>query len=328
MRIPFEYSYSARYMLRNGKRSVGRTIVDSGEIDIPVVASADAPVAATWQKRALMHDRHEDRHVRTFLGALYEPFAFSSGGRGGRAADAQTAVAEITGSVGKPSTLPRESEIAHRLGDNRTHIREQIFERLSGLLVVDGNVYSKCETPKLNVTVEDGITRMTILRRFSYEGHHRSFGIDRTAVAPLTEFASVSARLDRTGGTVAREVENVEVSIPEALHFDKNEEAVARTVGQAVIDNEYSIHNWPSDVVREFLSIRDGYRGWLRDPGSVDVVDLLDRVYDIFTTQDLYNQNLLPSFLANYETAQRLVPAIEVNLSAVMSDARPAGPKA
>ncbi len=314
MRVPYLFDYAALFMLKDGKRPVTRTIHETGEVDVPEVSGADAPIAARWKEG---HRNHPDqRHVRTFDGQCYEPCAQAGKGTGG----IQDIVQSLCGKVEKPGKIPVDDAISHRLGDNREFVLNYRNKLLGDLLIVDGVPYTKCARPELNLTVT-AAPRLEIARRKTrYEGTHRSYGIDRTLVAPLTDFEAILGRLANGDQQVLQHAFDVEVIIPEAVDFDTKTEAIVRTIGQAIVDNQSQMCHWPRQVAEEFIAVRAEYNRWFEDPDSVDVVSMLDRIYAVVTQHyGLYNQTLVGSFLANYDKVQTYIQELEISLGVAHS---------
>nr|WP_250808491.1 hypothetical protein [Neorhizobium tomejilense] len=310
MRVSYLYDYAALFMLKDGKRPVTRTIHETGEVDIPEVTAADAPLAARWKEGTVNQpNQRKDFHVRTFRGECYEPCAQAGKGTG----RIEDIVQNLCGKVEKPGKIPPDDTISHRLGDNRDFVTAYRAKLLDSLLLVDGVPYFRCARPRLNLTVTDA-PRLAVTRKETrYEGTHISYGIDQTLVAPLTDFEAVLGRLANGGQQFWQYAFDVEVIIPDALDFNTKTEAIVRTVGQAIVDNQSQMYHWPRQVAEEFIAVRAEYGRWFEDPDSVDVVSMLDRIYAVVTQYyGLYNQTLVASFLANYDKVQEYIPELEV----------------
>jgi hypothetical protein len=315
MRIPYVLSYNAMFMLNDGKRPVSRTVLEAAEVDVPEVSASEAPIAARWSEGTQGDPAgRQQLHVRTFEGECYETCVQAFNG----SPDIRDVVRGLTGNDGKPGKLPLEDTIAHRLGDNRDIVVKHMEERLGRLLLVDGVPHFKCSRPSLKLSVHD-MARLNVIRQpLTSVSTQYGLGIDQTLIAPLTSFDAVCRRAEANPIRFASFVFDVEVLIPEAVTFDAKAEAIVRTVGQAITDNEVMLHTWPREVAEEFIAIRSDYRLWFDSPDAVDIGSLLDRTYSLVTAHyGLYNQTLVASFLSNHDKAQEYVSTMEVSVNPI-----------
>lgn len=317
MRLPYLLSYNAMFMLKDGKRPVSRAIQEAAEVDIPEVPDSEAPIAARWFEGTQADPAgRKQLHVRTFQGECYEACTQASIG----SSDIREVVRKLSGEGGKPGKIPADDTIAHRLGDDRDRALKRSEERLGRLLLVDGVPHVRCARPGLRLTVKD-MARLDIVRKpLTPVSTQYGLGIDQTLIAPLTNFEAVSRRAAASPIRFVPSVFDIDVLIPEAVGFDAKAEAIVRTVGQAIGDNEVMLHTWPREVAQEFIAIRDDYRLWFENPDAVDIGALLDRAYSLVTGHyGLYNQTLVASFLSNYEKAQEYATALEVSVNPMSS---------
>lgn len=321
MRIPYNVAYQVNFVLRGGKRPTSRVLHAADEIDIPEVSGVDAPIVATWRSDngAVPHE------VRYFDGRFYAPF-FQGSTKLAKPTSARAAFESKLMTGEKATAMPTSDKIAYSLGDNRDLVLRHTKKIAEEMLVVDGAPFRVCHQPRLMLELDYEWTVFYILSAsYKYDGLGHVKGIGTHIIAPLTHKDRLDAIVAEKpdAGRVWHRYSDVEIYIPELLEFDTKAEACGRTVGQAVTDNESQLYHWPRPVAEEFLSVRAEYKRWLDNPDDVDVVDLLDRVFTIFTTNNIYNQQLLCSFLENYETVQKNLPEYDVTIHVKAPRAEP-----
>ena len=209
--------------------------------------------------------------------------------------------------------MPAAAKIAYNLGDTRDAAVAAKREYADGLLVVDGASYRRCAQPRLMLEVDYQRYVFYILcndYRYDALGHVK--GIDSHHIVPIMDEAGLLELVrGLPQGNVWHRYRDIEVHLPDVLAFDRAVEACGRTVAQGITDNERDIFFWPRPVAEELLAIRSEYKRWRQEPDEVDIADLLDRLYTIYTNNNLYNQQQLRGFLDNYETVQRNRPEFE-----------------
>ena len=316
MRIPYQFGYSAHFMLKDGKKPVSRTVVETSEVEIPELTGQEAPVAARWRQQlnGRADAQFSEMHVRTYAGACYQPYAQERSSND----EVPPPIAEIVGwNAGSNVTAgktPPDSQILHRLGDDRDEKVRRIERRLADIILVDGMPYFRCVVPKVEMCLDADRCRADIITDHLDGNSYSGKSIDRALLAPLADYETVVERAASRGLRVYRGETNIEVLVPEALEYDKKAEAIGRTVGQAIADNESQLYRWPRHLAEEFLDIREGYGKWLDDQDSADIVELLERTYAVFTQGTYYNQSYVASFLANYDEVQKYIPEMEISL--------------
>ncbi|MCV9964234.1 hypothetical protein OIU34_20320 [Pararhizobium sp. BT-229] len=319
MRIPYNVAYQVNYILKDGKRPTSRILYEADEVDVPAVSGTDAPVVATWKSE----DRTKSFEVRAFDGHYYEPI-WQGRHRLNVPTDAKAAFTAYLEPEDKAGTMPPTSKIAYNLGDTRDVNVAAARQLAEGFLVVDGIPYRRCAQPRLMLHIRYDDYELTILTDdYEYDTLGRVKGIDTHVIAPLKDEARLIEIAEMREGRIWYRYRDVDILVPELLDFDTKVEACARTVAQGIIDNQRDIFFWPRPVAEELLAIRAEYRLWRQAPDEVNGVDLLDRVFAIYTTYNLYNQQLVCGFLGNYETVQKNLPEYEVTIDIKAPRAEP-----
>lgn len=315
MRIPYQFVYHVYFMLNGGQRPVSRAVVDNDEVDIPEITGSEAPVAATWNEWApgQQHDR-KPIEIRTYDGRCYQQFKQANTNYKTNPSP-EEAVRWCVGATGTPGKMPSDNQIAHRLGDNRQVVMDYHRSKLDRLILIDGVPHSLCPTPKIVMRVDQDSVRISATRGEFSGSSLNGQGLDKMLLAPLTEYTTIIERAQATGNRIYDSIHDLDIRIPEALWFDSKLEAIARTVGQALADNESQLHTWPRPIAEAFIAAREDLKRWHADNDSVDIVELLDRTYAIFTSGPIYIQTHIASFLANYDEVQKYIPDLEISLS-------------
>lgn len=313
MRIPFEFTYEVNFMLVNGRRPATRTMGEGGVVDIPEISLRDAPIAARWTTTDFRGGT-ETRELRLFDGQIIEP-AWNAVGLTDVPNNPTVldVVEAIAGGKKRSSQMPPANTIRHRMGDSRNAVMRNIQQALDRLIIVDGNPYARCPIPKLNLTDQDGLFSLQISRNLQYYGRGDGMGIDRTTLYHLGELNDVLPQITERHPMLYNHVEELDVFLPEAFEFDKLEEMVGRTVGQALVDNAaFPVGGMETHLQKDLIDVRSEYRSWVGGQSDVDVVDMLNRVYEIYMSGKFYHQDELASFLQNYDTCQTLIPHMQV----------------
>lgn len=323
MRVEFEFGYDTTFMVAGLKQPSTKWRVEKAFLDIPEINGADAPVAATWITRPhYALNAPEDRHVRVFGSQFYKPCS-NVPISGDPKERMQDVVNSLTSQLMKSEELPPARKITRTLCSNRDEQLATALEKLSDLVAIDGIPYFQCMEPTLNLTTHSNLdpeyhlnySSFRIVSDFGYRGIGHERGIHQTLLRPLGDYRDVVEDIKRRPDPPLMLSNNLQVLIPEAFIFDPGIEAIGRTVGQAIYDNQcISLTNLPSDRIRIYTEIRDDYSSWLYDPDSVDVVDLLDRTYAFFTSGNYYTKNLVADFLSNYDACQALADRMEIGL--------------
>jgi hypothetical protein len=312
MRISYNVAYHVNYMFIDGKRPTSRALHEADEVDVPEVSCVDAPLVLTWKNE----ERTENLEVRMFDGQYYEPL-WQGSHRRVTPSDPRAAFETVLQPKDKAGTMPSASKIAYNLGDTRDAAVAARRQFAEGFLVVDGAPYYRCAQPRLMLEVDYERYVFYILHkeyRYDSVGHVR--GIDSHHIVPIMDEATLLEKVrGLPQGNVWHRYRDIEIVLPDALGFDTKVEACGRTVAQGIADNERDMFFWPRPVAEELLAIRSEYELWRHAPAEVDIADLLDRLYMIYTNRNLYNQQLLRSFLDNFETVKRNRPEFEIEVA-------------
>lgn len=319
MRIPYNVAYQVNYILNVGKRPTSRVLHEADEVDVPEVSDEDSPVVATWKNE----DLTTSFEVRAFDGRYYQPI-WQYRHFPNAPADAKAAFTAFMEPKEKAGTMPAASKIAYHLGDTREINIADKRKRAEGLLVVDGAPYRQCAQPRLMLNDRHFDYELTILTDdYEYDSMGWVKGIDTHVIAPLMDEARLLEIAAGREGRIWHRYRDLDIHVSDLLDFDTKIEACARTVAQGIIDNQRDIFFWPRPVAEELIAIRAEYRLWRQTPDEVNVIDLLDRVFAIYTTHNLYNQQLLCGFLENYETVQKNLPEYELAIHVKAPRAEP-----
>jgi hypothetical protein len=311
MRISYNVAYHANFVLTDGKRPTSRILYQAADVNVPEVSGVDAPVVASW-KTTETTNNSVSVHVRTFDGRFFEPI-WQGHYANNLPGDAKEAFTTYLSPKDKAGTMPAASKISYELGDTRAANLANQRELAAGLLIVDGSPYRECGQPRMMLEIRYDDCVVTIRTdKYEYDNMGRVKGIDTHIIAPLTDEKRLLDIGAQRPGRVWNRITELEILLPEALDFDTKIEACARTVAQGVLDNQRDIFFWPRHVADELLDIRDQYRAWRKTPDDVNVAELLERLYALYTSYNLYNQQQLCGFLANYETVQKNLPEYDV----------------
>ncbi|MBY3157366.1 hypothetical protein HFO56_34130 [Rhizobium laguerreae] len=309
MRIPYNVAYQVNFVLNDGKRPTSRVLYEADGVNVPDVSGEDAPIVASWKSQETNASR--SFRVRTFDGRFFKPI-WQDNYTINPPADAKEAFTAYLSPKDKAGTMPPASKISYDLGDTRAINFAAKREFADGLLVVDGVPYRRCAQPRMMLHIRYDDYEVTIRTdEYEYDNMGSVKGIDTHVIVPLTDEARLLEIAARRAGRIWHRFHDLDIRLPEALDFDTKLEACARTVAQGIFDNQRDIFFWPRPVADELLDIRSQYR-LRRTLDEVNVVDLLDRLFTLYTTHNLYNQQQLCGFLANYETVQKNLPEYDV----------------
>ncbi|MCS4088522.1 hypothetical protein [Rhizobium sp. BK176] len=311
MHIPYNVAYQANFVLNDGKRPTSRVLYEADSVDVPEVSGTDAPVVASW-KSTENTNYPDDFLVRTFDGRFFQPI-WQGWPYKDKPADPKEAFTLYLAPKDKAAAMPAASKISYSLGDTRAVNVAAKREVADGLLMVDGQPYRKCAQPRMMLEIRYDSHVVTIRTdAYKYDSMGAVKGIDTHIIAPLMHEARLLDIAAQRPGRVWNRITDLDILMPEVLDFDTRIEACARTVAQGVLDNQRDIFFWPRPVADELLDIREQYRLWRKSPDEVNVADLLDRLFALYTSYNLYNQQQLCGFLANYETVQKNLPEYDV----------------